>query len=362
MQAGHSIYLDNNASTLLLPAVADFLSELIRHPPANPSSPHARGAEARRLVETSRSQLASALNCLSDQLYFVSSGTEANNMALSAALSLLPERPEIIISTVEHSSIRACANALRERGIKVVEVGVDECGRVVARNLERLVTWRTALVSIQLVNNETGVVHDVKTLRDIAHSQGALFHCDAAQALGKMHLDLDLENFDLASFTAHKINGPQGVGALFAKSRKLLRPVIVGGGQENHLRGGTENLLGIAAFGLAADVRRRSLDLSIREMTECRDLFERSVLRELPSAKVNGVIEERVCNTSNIHFPGVDGRMLVARLDEKGISCSQSSACTSSDPRPSHVLVAMGLTEVAAYESVRFSFGVQNSR
>ena len=171
-----------------------------------------------------------------------------------------------------------------------------------------------------------------------------------------MHLDLDLENFDLASFTAHKINGPQGVGALFAKSSKLLRPVIAGGGQENHLRGGTENLLGIAAFGLASDIRRRSIDLAVREMTECRDLFERSVLRELPLAKVNGVIEERVCNTSNIQFPGVDGRMLVARLDEKGISCSQSSACTSSDPRPSHVLLAMGLTEVAAYESVRFSF------
>ena len=153
MQAGYSIYLDNNASTLLLPEVANFLSELIRHPPANPSSPHARGAEARRLVETSRSQLASALNCLSDQLYFVSSGTEANNMALYAALSLLPERPEIIISTVEHSSIRACTNALRERGIKVVEVGVDDCGRVPARNLESLVTRRTALVSIQLVDN-----------------------------------------------------------------------------------------------------------------------------------------------------------------------------------------------------------------
>jgi cysteine desulfurase len=355
------IYLDNNASTLLLPEIADLLVKLVRHPAANPSSPHSRGAMARRIVETSRSQLAAALNCSPEELYFVSSGTEANNMALCAALNLRPQRSEIIISSVEHSSVRSCARALEERGIQVREVEVDGSGRVPSASLDKLVTDRTALVSIQLVNNETGVVQDVRVLRDITHSRGALFHCDAAQALGKMHLDLESANFDLASFTAHKINGPPGVGALYSRSRKALRPVIAGGGQEHHLRGGTENLLGIAAFGLAADVRRRALDRHIREMTEWRDLFEAYLIGQFPTLRVNGANAERVCNTANIRFPGMDGRMLVARLDEKGISCSQSSACTSSDPQPSHVLLAMGLTESAAYECVRFSFGVLNS-
>lgn len=359
--AGDSIYLDNNASTLLLPEVSAYLSRLIIEPLANPSSPHSWGTRARALIEEARTQVADALGAISEQIYLLSSGSEANNMALAAALKRLPVRQEIVISTVEHSSILSAAQLLAQRGMRIIELGVDQDGLINLAELSDVVSERTALVSIQFVNNETGVIQPVQQACEIAHNKGALFHSDVAQAFGKMPLDVDASGFDLATVTAHKINGPQGCGALYARSRKYLAPVIGGGDQEHGLRGGTENVLGIAAFGLAADIRHKSLNDSITLMNTCRDRFESTILDQLVSVAINGVRAQRVCNTTNLRFREIDGRMLVADLDRRGIFCSQNSACSSQSPRPSHVLRAMGLDDSEAYESVRFSFGIMNT-
>jgi cysteine desulfurase len=355
------IYLDNNASTMLLPEVAEFMADLLRRPIANASSPHSLGAEAKKILETGRLHIADAVGANSEQVFLVSSGSEANTMALAAALHQQPRRDTVVTTTVEHSSIHKAAEDLGARGVEVVEVGVGADGIVDMDQLRAAVSPRTALVSVQWVNNETGVVQPVEEIRGIAREEGALFHCDAAQGFGKLRLDMDATGFDLVTVTAHKINGPQGCAALCARSAKLLRPVIAGGGQERGLRGGTENVLCAAGFGEAARLRMARFDGAVARMRECRDRFEGILVGGRHGVTTNGSRVNRVCNTTNLLFSGVDGRMLVAHLDELGVYCSQSSACTSQTPRPSYVLRAMGLSESDAYASVRFSFGVTNT-
>lgn len=355
------IYLDNNASTMLLPEVAEFMADLIRRPIANASSPHSLGAEAKRILETGRLHVANAVGATSEQIFFVSSGSEANTMALAAALHRQPRRDTVVTTAVEHSSIHKAAEALGARGLDVIEVGVGADGIVDMDQLRAAVSPRTALVSVQWVNNETGVIQPVQEIRDIARDQGALFHCDAAQGFGKLRFDMDDTGFDLATVTAHKINGPQGSGALCSRSATLLWPVIAGGGQEQGLRGGTENVLCAAGFGEAARLRMARFGGAVAQMRECRDRFENILVDGRRRVATNGSRAHRVCNTTNLLFAGVDGRMLVARLDELGVYCSQSSACTSQTPMPSYVLRSMGLSEEDAYASVRFSFGVGNT-
>ena len=357
------IYLDNNATTFLIPSVRTRIESLLAAPIGNPSSPHHLGHEARAILESARDQVAAALGVLSDCLLFVASGSEANATAIAAAQNRGDDRDEIIISTVEHSSVAANAALLGRRGYVVREIPVAASGRVDLTRLAAMVTGRTALVSVQSVNNETGVVQPVDEVAEISHGVGALYHCDAAQALGKIPIAVDGRHGpDLLSVTAHKINGPTGCGALYARDPSLLQPLVGGGDQEQGLRGGTENLLGAVGFGAAAAERMRDMTAVTALLTSCRDTFEQWVLEAEPSVTVNGDPSYRVANTCNLRFPDIDGTMLIAALDDRDLYCSQGSACTTARPTPSHVLTAMGLSETDAYASLRFSFGVLNTQ
>ena len=356
------IYLDNNATTFLIPAVRDRIGSLITAPLGNPSSPHRLGGEARALIEKARDQVAAALGARSECVLFVASGSEANAMALTAAQTLGGDRDEIIVSAVEHSSVAANAALLGRRGYAVREAPVEASGRIDLDRLTAMVNDRTALVSVQSVNNETGVVQPVEEVAEISHRAGALYHCDAAQALGKIPIAVDGRHApDLLSVTAHKINGPTGCGALYARDPSLLQPLVGGGDQEQGLRGGTENLIGAVGFGAAAAERMRDMTAVTDLLTTCRDTFEQAVLAAEPEVTVNGDRRYRVGNTSNLRFPDIDGIMLIAALDDRDLYCSQSSACTTARPTPSHVLTAMRLSEADAYASLRFSFGVLNT-
>ena len=356
------IYLDNNATTFLTPAVRARIEELMAAPIGNPSSPYRLGAEARSTLEQARDRVADTLGTRADCILFVASGSEANAMALATARSCEAQRDEILVSDVEHSSVTANATLLAEHGYTVRRVPVDGNGRIDLDQLADLLGDRTAMVSVQWVNNETGVIQPVEEVAALCHNAGALYHCDAAQAFGKLPIEVDEHvDADLMTVTAHKINGPTGIGALYARDPALLQPLVGGGDQEQGLRGGTENLIGAVGFGVAAAERLRTFASATALMEKCRHTFEQAVLSAEPRLLVNGDRAHRVGNTSNLQFPGIDGVMLVAALDEQGVYCSQSSACTTARPTPSHVLTAMGLTESEAYASLRFSFGVLNT-
>ena len=304
---GAMIYLDNNATTFLIPAVRDRIGSLIAAPLGNPSSPHRLGSEARALIEKARDQVAAALGARSECVLFVASGSEANAMAI-AAVQTCGDRDEIIVSAVEHSSVAANAGLLGRRGYAVREAPVEASGRIDLDRLAAMVSERTALVSVQSVNNETGVVQAMEEVAEICHRAGALYHCDAAQALGKIPIAVDARQApELLSVTAHKINGPTGCGALYARDPSLLQPLVGGGDQEQGLRGGTENLIGAVGFGAAAAERMRDLTAVTDLLTACRDTFEQAVLAAEPQVTVNGDLRHRVGNTSNLRFPDIDG-------------------------------------------------------
>lgn len=354
------INLDNNATTVPSQAAAAASMEALLPTYGNPSSAHAGGNGARMLLSDARYTVAELLCCEPEQLLFTGSGTEANNLALHSLASRGSWR--LVTSPVEHSSVLQHADYLETRGLDVVRAHVSVDGRIDLDSVEAALRGvdRPAL-SVQWVNNETGVIQPVEELVALARSCGALVHIDAAQAVGKIKADIKGIDPDFLTCTAHKINGLRGVGALYARDPQMITPLRFGGTQEQGLHPGTENLVGIAAFAAAANERARCLPVAIENMRCFRDAFESRVLNGCPWADVNGSRDARVCNTTNIRFTGIDGQALMARLDGDGICCSQSSACTNQKPEPSYVLRAMGLSELEAYESVRFSTGVMNT-
>ncbi|MGI6416603.1 MAG: cysteine desulfurase family protein [Thermoguttaceae bacterium] len=352
------IYLDNNGTTRPLPEVCQAVMEAMGPSFGNPSSDHAAGNRARRIVAQARHHVAALLGGRSDQIVFTSSGTEANNLViLSAAVP-----PARIVSTrVEHSSVLRTLEVLQQRGVEVVFVPVDGTGCVELDSLEKALRKETSLVSIQWVNNETGTIQPIDEIAELCGRSGIPLHTDAAQAFGKVPVRVQELSIDYATVTAHKIHGPQGVGAVYARNPARLSPMLFGGPQEAGLRAGTENVPGIAGFGKAAECRSANQPAAQAALAALRDQFEQRVCQLVPGISINGDPSRRVCNTTNLCFHGLDGQALVARLDLQGVRCSQSSACTSQRPEPSYVLRAMGLSEEDAYASIRFSFGLFNT-
>ena len=354
------IYLDNNATTPLLPEVADAMHEIMGLPYGNPSSPHSVGYASRDLIETARGQVSDLINTVPEHLVFTSCGSESNNQAILSALSASGLK-RIITSSVEHSSVKILCENLAAKGVSVEFLPVDSEGLINLNDLEESVRSEKAVISIQWVNNETGVIQPVDKIAAICKKYKCLFHTDAAQALGKLDINISGFDPDYLTITAHKINGPQGVGAIYAKDVKKLTAIVVSGTEEFGKRGGTENLLGIIGFGKACEIRKRDYTESIKKMNDCRDFFEDTLLKAIPELIVNGCKNNRICNTSNIQFQGIDGRALVAQLDNNDIICSQTSACVSQIPEPSFVLMAMGLDADEAFSSLRFSFSSLNT-
>jgi cysteine desulfurase len=358
-----SLYLDHNATTAPLAEVVALVTQTMKETWANPSSAHWFGSEARCTLEEARDGVCELVRgAFPEAVVFTSGGTEANNIVVLGGDPTPPWRC-VIASKVEHASILRPVEAIGRLGCTTILLDVDADGLVDVASLERAAASAPPgplLVAIQTANSETGTLQPIAALSAVLRAvrPDAFFHADAAQSVGRVSVDLEDLGADSVSFSAHKLGGPQGVGALVMADPEehRLAPLTRGGGQERGLRSGTHNLPGIAGLGLAARLRARRLSDAAKRMLAARDTFEASLLAAVPGLVVNGAKAPRLPNTSNVRFSGRDGMSILARLDLLGIACSQGSACSSGKPEPSHVLRAMGLSDPEAYESLRFSF------
>ena len=353
------IFLDNNATTQPLPEVTAAVVAAMSESFGNASSSNRAGERARRQLRDSRESIARLIGADPDSISFTSGATEANNWVLQRTCNKVGN--SLVTTAAEHSSIKNLCDILEIGSTQVERLPVDECGRVSVEQLAEAVSRETMLVSVHWVNNETGTIQPVEEIAAACRERGVLFHTDASQAVGKLPVDVAKLGCDFFSFSAHKFHGPQGVGGLYIRPGVKLPSLMFGGSQEHGHRAGTENLPGIAGAGAAATQRLGGINATIERLRELRDRLESGVLSQISDVFVNGDVKRRICNTTNLRFEGVNGEALVARLDQRGIRCSQSSACTNQRPEPSHVLRAMGLSESQAYSSIRFSVSVLNS-
>jgi len=357
--AGREIYLDNNATTKPLPEVIQAVSEAMNFGPTNPSSLHGAGQRARDALAQARAQTASIVGADESDVIFTSGATEANNIVLQSLLGRLTGY-RLVTSVVEHSSIIETARFLEQRGIPVTLLPVDENGLISEQDLAEAIVPDQTLVSIQWANNETGVIQPIERFANVARGQGAIFHTDAVQAVGKIPISLSEMPVDLLSVSGHKLHGPMGVGALVGPALRHVSPLLYGGSQEKHLRAGTENVPGVVGLGRAVELRSARWREVAETTSGLRDGLESALASAGLVAAVNGAAAPRLPNTTNLQFAGVDGEALTIRLDQEGVRCSQSSACTNRKPEPSYVLRSMGLTEGEAWSSIRFGFSELN--
>jgi len=353
------IYLDHNATTPLDPRVVEAMLLPLREDFGNPSSIHWFGQQARARIDDARASVARLLGVSPQEIVFTGSGTEADNMALRgvAGMARAPRRG-IVVSGIEHHAVLNTAKALREEGFPLEIVRAREDGRVDLQALRAAVGPGTALVALMLANNETGVVQPIEEVVALAREQGALVHCDAVQAAGKLALDLRALGVDTAAVSAHKLCGPKGVGALYVRRGTRLAPFLRGGSQEKNRRAGTENVAGVVGFGKAAELAFTECSRNAARLGALRDRLERSLL-EIPGAAVNGGAP-RVPNTCNISFEAVEAESLLMALDLAGLAVSTGAACAAGAVEPSHVLRAMGLPPERVQASLRLSLGPSN--
>jgi cysteine desulfurase len=351
------IYMDANATTPILPQVLDAMRPYWSEQFGNASSIHQRGQHARAAVDQGRESLAALLNCRAAEIVFTSGGTESDNMALFGVLS---PGDHLVTSSIEHHAVLHAAEALADRGVDVTFLPCTPQGLIEVAALEAAIRPNTKLVSVMLANNETGVIQPVREMADVAHAAGALFHTDAIQAASKLPLDVKMLGCDMLSLSGHKMYAPQGTGVLFVRRNVRLKSMFFGGLHERGRRPGTENVAGIVGLGKAAELAQAWLageDAADNPatLTALRDRLERGILAAVEEAGVNGGGAPRVANTCNLYFDNVEAEALVIALDLKGLAVSGGSACQSGATEPSHVLIAMGLSEARARASVRFS-------
>lgn len=356
------IYFDNNATTQPLPEVIDAMLTVLKEAYANPSSVHRFGQSVRHRVECAREQVAKAIGALPKEIVFTSGGTESINLALRGMLGMDPQRRHVVTTAVEHSAALRVTQQLEAEGYTVDYVGVDREGRLDEAEWEAKLTDRTALATLMHANNETGVIFDVARLAAMAAKRQVPVHVDAAQSAGKLPIDVSSWPVQLVSLAAHKFHGPKGVGALYVQRRTRLVPLIVGGGQERQLRGGTEHVAGIVGMGIAAEAAVRDSHEVARTVGALRDSLESQILANLPLAHVNGRGADRIYNTSNISFEGLEAEAILLLLSEAGVCASSGAACSSGSLGPSHVLQAMGIEERIAHGAIRFSLSRFSTR
>ena len=351
------IYLDHNATSPLRREAREAMLRALDHASWNPSSPHACGRAARRVVEEAREDVARLIGAASEEIVLTSGGTESNNLAIYGASGLLAASARhVVTSAIEHPSVLGPIEDLERRGLGVTRVRPTRDGVVEARAVQEAASEGTALVSLMLANNEIGTVQPVAEVGNRLAGRGILLHCDASQAAGKTPVDVRDLHVDMLTLAGHKFGAPQGVGALYVRRDLVLRPHVRGGGQELNRRPGTESVAAIAGLGAAAAAAQRTLAERGARVAELRDLMEREVLRRVPGSSVNGGASPRIPNTSSLAFDGVAAEALVFALDLEGIAVSSAGTI-----RRSHVLVAMGLVDEAG-ASIRVSLGPSNTR
>jgi cysteine desulfurase len=355
------IYLDNNATTQLDPSVIEEMLPFLKEHYGNPSSGYAFAAKARRAVDLARERLATLLGCEPAEIVFTSGGTESNNTVINSALQFESRVKHVVTSAVEHSAVLHPCQDLAKHGCEVTFVGVDRDGNVDLAELEAAIRPETALVSVMWANNETGVLFPVEKIAEICRAKGVLFHTDAVQAVGKIPIRLRDTSINFLSLSAHKFHGPKGVGALYINRRTRFHPLIVGGGQENGRRGGTENVASIVGLGKAAERAAEYLSAGKTQVPSMRDRFERAILERVSGASVNGAGATRIPNTSSFSFEGIESPAALLLLDRHHICCSAGSACRTGSQEASHVLRAMESSGDGARRSLRFSFGRFNT-
>lgn len=355
--SGAITYLDNNASTrvddAVLAAMQPYFAELY----GNPSSLHHFGAQVFARIEAVRSVVARLIGARDGEIVFTSGGTEADNAALRGVLAARPDRRHAVISAVEHSAILEPAEQLRAEGFEITHLSVRSDGRVDLEELRSVLRADTALVSVMLANNETGVIMPVREVVELARGVGALVHTDAVNALGKMSVNVEELGVALMSLSAHKIYGPKGVGALYIRRGTPWRPLLYGGRQERERRGGTYNAPGIIGLGAACELLLRGAEQERGRIAALRDRLEAGLRSRFPDCLIVGAAAPRVPNTCCVCFPGVESEAVLLLLSELGICASSGSACSSGSLEPSHVLRAMGVDPHVAQGQIRFSLG-----
>lgn len=358
------IYLDSSATTQVDPAVLEAMLPFMRDYFANPSASYAGGRTARHAVQRARGQVAALLGAQPDEMVFTSGGTESINAVHASVRSLWPESRELVITGTEHAAVLESAKRWRKQGGKVVHAPVHADGRVDLDALREMVRpGITALVSIMWANNETGVLAPMREIVEIAHAAGALVHTDAVQAVGKVPVDVKATPVDFLSLSGHKMHAPKGIGALYISRRVRFEPLLIGGGQENERRSGTENVPGIVGLGVAADLAQQHFnDGTKARIHAMRDRFEHLVHAALPDMRIHGCREHRLHSTSSFCLPEIDAAGMLILLDKAGIACSAGSACHTGALHPSHVLEAMGISARDAASTLRFSFHRFNTK
>ncbi len=351
-------YLDYNATTPVDPAVLEAMKPYLTQDFANASSVHRKGQAARHAVEHAREQVAACLAVEPGDIVFTSGGTEADNLALRGAMMLrLLERKHLVVSSIEHQAVLHPARYLAGLGCQVTYVPVTSDGIIDLDALKKSVTSETSLVSLMHVNNEIGTIQPIDEARKIAHDNGAYFHVDAVQSFGRLETHPEEQGIDLLTVSGHKICGPKGSGALYIRKGLKIKPILYGGHQEKNVRPGTENVPAIAGFGKAAELTAKNKPTESKRVAGLRDRLEQGILKKIERVRLNGDPKCRIYNTSNISFEGLDGETLLMNLDMKNICVSTGSACTAGSLEPSHVLIALGLTDKIARAAVRFSLG-----
>jgi cysteine desulfurase len=350
-----NVYLDNNATTQVAPEVIEAMAPFFAERWGNPSSMHAFGGTVRRDVNRAREQVAELIHADPGEIVFTGCGTESDNTALMGAMAASPVKLSLITTRVEHPAVQGPCRELKNRGATLIELGVDGSGQIRLDELRESLKFGPALVSIMWANNETGVIFPLAEIAELVKAEGGILHTDAVQAVGKVPIDVQRVPVDMLSLSGHKLHAPKGVGVLYIRKGTRLKPLLLGGHQEDSRRAGTENVPYIVGLGAAAALARAHLRQDTERIAALRDRLQAGLLQSCPDAAVNGDQRRRLPNTLNISFAYIEGEAILYSLSDAGIAASSGSACSSGSLEPSHVLRAMGIPFISVHGSIRFS-------
>jgi cysteine desulfurase len=357
-----TVYVDNNATTMVAPEVVEAMLPYFSELYGNASSMHFFGGQVQKKVNEARDKVADLLGADPTEIVFTSCGTESDNAAIRGVLDSYLEKRHFITSRVEHAAVNNVATYLGRKGYRVTELLVDRKGRLDLDDLREGITDQTAIVSILYANNETGVIFPIEEIGQIVKERGIPFHTDAVQAVGKIPINLAKSTIDMLSLSGHKLHAPKGIGVLYIRKGTRFSPFMIGGHQESGRRGGTENVPYIVGLGKACELAKKNMEDENTRVKALRDYLEKRILETIPNVLVNGDRNHKLPNTVNVSFEYVEGESILIMLSDLGICASSGSACTSGSLEPSHVLRAMGVPFTAAHGSIRFSLSIYNTK
>lgn len=358
----NTVYMDNNATTMVAPEVVDAMLPFLKDNWGNPSSMHSFGGDVSHKIETAKKYIAELLGTAStNEIIITSCGTESDNTAIRSALRANPEKKHIVTTAVEHPAVLGLAKELEKDGYSVTFLPVDTNGMLSITDFEKSLTPETAVVSIMWANNETGMIFPIERIAEICTERIIPLHVDAVQIAGKMPIDMKKVPITYLSISGHKFHAPKGIGALYVRKGTPFHPWLIGGHQEKGRRAGTENVASIIGFGKACQMAIENMDKENKYVADLRDDLERRILKAIPKTHIHGDINHRLPNTSNVGFEGIEGEAILLMLNEYGICASTGSACASGSLDPSHVLMAMGVPFSRAHGSIRFSLSIYNT-